>query len=507
MTGSTSYHTPHKQTLGMRKSTATLRGSSAGGAGGSTLANGPDHDAPNGAGRHHSLAHELAVALMPEPSAGSKLLAEEFGIEFDEGAEGIDETEEGDDDDDDDDEDEEASDHPPQGRDDSASQASSYDHAIDNHFGQSTDEIQFASHDSSSMASFADELQFAGSNREESVEPYSEADEDPDLDPAFNTTPSRIRTRQRTPEKDAIDVLSENLEFADKFITQLRTLDTDPGGSSSQQPNLERLAANIVRRINDTAKEREGQVRDLFDCEREFKKIGGEVNGGDVLGQLEELEQIEDLIDLPTSSTTNPTQSLRVEQPRQLHTLEEEPASPAAHHTSHNYNDWELDPEANHLGDAEYDHEPSPPTSPVRDAFPPPPQLNGPVTPAKVVIHMSHIRTFTASLASSLSSISEHAQVTGVATGDAGRKIRSLKNKLTDLKTDWESAERSKVRIERWEAGMADSDSAESRMSVPMSPSRSRRIDGRKMVQEHLKAFEQALVEAGLKTQAIMARG
>ncbi|KAJ7493820.1 GMC oxidoreductase-domain-containing protein [Mycena latifolia] len=38
-----------------------------------------------------SLAHELAVAVMPEPSAGSKLLAEEFGIEFDEGAEGIDE--------------------------------------------------------------------------------------------------------------------------------------------------------------------------------------------------------------------------------------------------------------------------------------------------------------------------------------------------------------------------------------------------------------------------------
>ena len=36
------------------------------------------------------MAHELAVALMPEPSAGSKLLAEEFGIEYDEGAEGID---------------------------------------------------------------------------------------------------------------------------------------------------------------------------------------------------------------------------------------------------------------------------------------------------------------------------------------------------------------------------------------------------------------------------------
>ena len=31
-----------------------------------------DEDAPNGM---HSLAHELAIALMPEPSAGQKMLA------------------------------------------------------------------------------------------------------------------------------------------------------------------------------------------------------------------------------------------------------------------------------------------------------------------------------------------------------------------------------------------------------------------------------------------------
>src|SRR5258708_39393553 len=35
-----------------------------------------------------SLAHELAAAMMPEPSVGSGLLAEEFGVEFDEGAGG-----------------------------------------------------------------------------------------------------------------------------------------------------------------------------------------------------------------------------------------------------------------------------------------------------------------------------------------------------------------------------------------------------------------------------------
>jgi len=47
----------------------------------SNLASVIDSDSLNG--HHHSLAHELAVALMPEPSAGSKLLAEKFGIDYD----------------------------------------------------------------------------------------------------------------------------------------------------------------------------------------------------------------------------------------------------------------------------------------------------------------------------------------------------------------------------------------------------------------------------------------
>ena len=37
-----------------------------------------------------SLAHELAAAFSLEPTTGSRLFAEEFGIEYDEGAEGID---------------------------------------------------------------------------------------------------------------------------------------------------------------------------------------------------------------------------------------------------------------------------------------------------------------------------------------------------------------------------------------------------------------------------------
>ncbi|KAJ3521012.1 hypothetical protein NMY22_g12496 [Coprinellus aureogranulatus] len=482
---STSRGSSSRQTVLPRKSSASLRG----GPGGSSLANefGGGNDDGSGAagsvnGRHHSLAHELAVALMPEPSAGSKLLAEEFGIEFDEGAEGIDE-----------------------------------DTSL--HAGHTSDHTQLDSAPDGGP-SFADELgahdsfdsSFAGSEdlattlggggvTDEVDESLSSAD----LDPVFDSpSASRIKPRQRTPEKDAMDILSENLEFTDKFLTQLRILDSEPGtsGSSSQQqhqPKLEKLASDVIRKINESVKDREGQVRALFDCEREFRKISGEVGGGDVLGQLDELEEIEDLNDDPSPTRTNtaPSPPQQPYQPRSLKTLVEEDQS----------HDWEVDPDrGHHLGDYE---ESEPPLTPIRTSFPTVPPLSGPPTPAKIVPQLTYVRTLTSATISSLTSISEHSQVNGVATADAGRKIRSLKNKLGSWKTEWESAERSRARIERWEAGIVEPADGSEPSSVPPTPTKMqtmRRVDGRKIVAEQLQAFERALADAAIKTQAIMAR-
>jgi hypothetical protein len=131
----------------------------------------------------------------------------------------------------------------------------------------------------------------------------------------------------------------------------------------------------------------------------------------------------------------------------------------------------------------------------------------GPPTPASAVPQLTHLRTFTTSLVSSLTTISEQAQVNGAATTEAGRKIRALKNKLGGWRTEWDSAERSRLRIERWEAGIAEGEGIEGPTN-PVSPGRSstKRIDGRRIVEEHLRAFELALADAALKTQAIMAR-
>lgn len=415
-----------RKTPSRPRSSASLRGSS--------------NSAHPGDGQH-SLAHELAVALMPEPTSGSKLLAEEFGIDYDEGAEGINEEE------------------------------------ADN--GElSTNRLSFADELDSQAAdaSFGSPLS--------SVEPANEYSQ-----PFGSPVPTP--THPKHPEQDAMDILAQNLESTDKFLSHLRQLDVD-ATSSTSQPSLEKLASEVIRRLNETTRDRETQLRELLGYEREFRKIAGEVGGSDVLSQLEELEGI-DVI----SEKGQPEEESRSSRSK-LNSVAEEPTTPSQH-TS---NEWEMDPDQQRLGD-EDDNFNSPMPSPVKDSFPPAPPINGPMTPSEAIPQLAHLRTFTVSLVSSLSTISEQAQVNGAATTEAGRKIRALKNKIGGWRTDWDGAERSRVRIERWEAGITDSDTVSGSPST--LPRTSRRVDGRKMVQEHLQAFELALVEAGQKTQAIIA--
>jgi len=230
----------------------------------------------------------------------------------------------------------------------------------------------------------------------------------------------------------------------------------------------------------------------LLECEREFRKIGSEIGGSDVLGQLDQLEHIEDLSE--SSQVVEPT---KIEHRHHLDTLEEEPTPTRAVTIPHQLqaSDWELDPDRHRLGDEVDGSEPA--TSPTKDSFPPMPSIVGPPTPASAIPQLAYLRSCTTSLVSSLSTISEHAQVNGAATTEAGRKIRALKNKIGGWRTDWDSAERSRIRIESWEAGIG-----EESLLRPTN----KKIDGRRVVEEHLHAFELALVDAALKIQTIMAR-
>ena len=448
---------PRKSTLSRNRSNASLRGGTS------------------------SLAHELAAALLPEPTTGSRLLAEEFGIEYDEGAEGIDGL-------------------PPEGVNGVPTFAVSGD--LDSSMGPN------------GVAS--------GSTTPAATEDNDDEDNDediPDMTTHNHTLSPRTRRQRQAPEQaqqsegDAMSLLSQNLESTEKFIAHLRRIDMD----GSAPVALETLAVDIISRLNETARDREEQVRELLKYEREFQRIAGEVGGSDALAGLDALEDPRGLLaDGSSSSTSVPPGSTPTS------ASASSPAHESKRTTSHLdpvteeepsfTHDWEVDPDTHlqpdgdpdgHSADIDLDLDldgmGSSSTSPIKDdsfaasqpPLPPLPMNGSAATPAGAIPHLAHLRTHTASLVSSLSSLSEHAQVNGAATTEAGRKLRALKNKLGGWRTDLDSAERSRLRIERWEAD-GDVEGA-------------RRVDGRDVVAEHLREFERVLFEANAKAQAIMA--
>ena len=451
---------PRKSTLPRNRSNASLRGGTS------------------------SLAHELAAALLPEPTTGSRLLAEEFGIEYDEGAEGIDGL-------------------PPE----VVNGVPTF--AVSDHLDPSMDPDGVASVSTTPAA----------------TEDNDEEDNDEEIPDAVTTTTTtthtpnhtltpRTRRRQRqAPEQvqqsegDAMALLSQNLESNEKFIAHLRRIDTD----GSAPLALEALAVDIISRLNETARDREEQVRELLKYEREFQRIAGEVGGSDALASLDALENPRGPLADASSSPSTSAPASAPSPARESARATTHPLDPVTEEEPSFTHDWEVDPDTHlqpdgdlegHSADIDLDLDldgmGSNDTSPIKDSFAtsptslPPLPINGSAaTPAGAIPHLAHLRTHTASLVSSLSSLSEHAQVNGAATTEAGRKLRALKNKLGGWRTDLDSAERSRLRIERWEAD-GDVEGA-------------RRVDGRDVVAEHLREFERVLFEANAKAQAIMA--
>lgn len=441
-------------------------------------------DSTSPASAKHSLAHELAFALLPEPSKNSKLLAEEFGLEFDEGAEGFD------------------------GSTPYDSGYEGYDH-----------------HDEASR--LGDEL----------GQPplVLEPDEDPalydseafsphvikatvdDLDPSFDSpgppsSPKKRKhrdrsggeERERQRDQDPMKILSQDLEYTERFLSQLQRLDAESSTNlHSTNSGLEHIASNMISHINETARDREHQVRELLMYEREFKKLAGELGGDDVLAQLDELETVEGLIlsepERPPLSRANSLATSKRSHARQTSVT-------SINHSPRLSREW--DPHSqNPFDDEDQLYSDSEQPTPSKDSFsiPPPPPIFDPLTPAQTLPQLSHLRTYTSTLVVSLTNISERVQVNGAATSDAGRKIRALKNKLGGWRTDWDSAERSRQKIEKWEAERKEASSSAFSASASLATIRNQKIDGRLVVEEHLRESQRALDDATARIRIIMA--
>ncbi|KAF8268711.1 hypothetical protein EI94DRAFT_1120417 [Lactarius quietus] len=356
---------PSKHTLSRNRSTTSLRGGTS------------------------SLAHELAVALLPEPTAGSKLLAEEFGIEYDDGAEGIDGM------------------------------------GIDGMPPHEDNVPTFAV----AVPSDLDPSITLDSAASGSSTP-GVTDDDDILDPTFHSPSPRTPARSQ-PELDAMALLSQNLESTEQFLAHLRRLDTDGPAPLA----LEALTADIIGRLNETARDREEQVRELLKCEREFQRIAAEVGGADALAGLDAL-----VVEAASSPSSSSPVSVSASAPPALDPVAEEPSSfshewdddPDAHLLHHSHSDGSESDEEDVDVDVDVHGGSSDDGSPLKDTFPvsPPPPLSAsgttaaPASPSGAIPHLAHLRTHTASLVSSLMALSEHAQVNGAATTDAGRKIR-----------------------------------------------------------------------------------
>jgi len=415
-----------------------------------------------------SLAHELAAALMPDSNSASRSLADEFGIDFDEEAEGIEEED------------------------------------------QQDGEIEL------SVPSINPSADLLSPRREE--EPQSRTKDSPRATTFVNGVQGNPAPRQPPPavvfEQDPLVVLAQTVKSTDLFLGHLRRMDGDgvPVSAGLHEPSLERLATDVIRHIDETTRAREEQVRELYECDREFRKIAGELRGNDILGDLEDLDPIEGLVDESMVSPDGIEEEISPQHARPLSAGWEDTEDP---HSLDRYEDpRDTFEEEDHFEDR----------SPAADQFlPPPPPKSGPTTPSSTIPHLSHMRTITRSLVNTLGTISEQSQVNGVAMMEAGRKLRALKHRIEEWREESESAEKSRIRVEKWEAGIWD-DSAEPVLSAttssredsptPDTPGASpppaagtgKRVNARKIVEEQLKAFELVLEEAGNKTKAIMAQ-
>jgi hypothetical protein len=245
---------------------------------------------------------------------------------------------------------------------------------------------------------------------------------------------------------------------------------------------LERRA-HIISRLNETARDREEQVRELLKYEREFQRIAGEVGGSDALASLDALENTRGALADASSSSSSTSASAPAPSSAHESTRATRHLDPVTEEEPSFTHDWEVDPDTHlqHDGDPDghsadldldldLDGMGSSGTSPQR--------LLCDFAAASATSANKWKRSNTRRCDPPLGA---PAHAHGVASLD----------KLGGWRRDLDSAGRSRLRIERWEAD-GDVEGV-------------RHIDGRDVVAEHLREFERVLFEANAKAQAIMA--
>ncbi|KAH8927658.1 hypothetical protein BT69DRAFT_1277855 [Atractiella rhizophila] len=264
---------------------------------------------------------------------------------------------------------------------------------------------------------------------------------------------------RETPDPDATFLsasaaLEESLAHTQTFLTRLRThstVEVSPEGVVrgvsaetdvafvDRQPMVEKLVYDTVRTLYDTSKEREGQIRELREAEREAGKQ--DKSWQDVLGGLEELPKFE----------WEKEDFLAAVEPLEDEEIDGDVEGLGDHDDEGRRTPIHANGTKRSRSSSESSYgEVIPPTSPLSiqnaNGFPLP-SLSAPQTVSPIL----SLRSITSGLISQLSRINESNQVFAAQTSDAGRKLKHLRGVLATWKEELRSVERSKEAIEEWE--------------------------------------------------------
>ncbi|KZP01585.1 hypothetical protein CALVIDRAFT_532362 [Calocera viscosa TUFC12733] len=264
------------------------------------------------------------------------------------------------------------------------------------------------------------------------------------------TPPRSIKSSSRTPTVvvndilDPADALNRDAKALDAFILSLKTAEPTQSEDVAYEATVEDWISDLLRRLRTTTRDRDMQVKQFEQISRDLRRkidpdveipeipiVDGWLDGG--MKSLQVNGYNNGTLWSPTGGLGNIPES-----PDDIRYNDHDDGffSTSARHSRTTSNAVPSDP----IGAA--------------------------------LSTLSAIHTSNNDLITLLSSLSDQAQVNGAANADAARQLRLIRNRLTGLRDEWESVERSRLRIQRWESGdWAEDDMEDPPLSVSNSPS------------------------------------
>ncbi|KZT59493.1 hypothetical protein CALCODRAFT_493635 [Calocera cornea HHB12733] len=307
------------------------------------------------------------------------------------------------------------------------------------------------------------------------------------------TPPRSTKSSARTPAVvvndilDPVDALARDAKALDAFIQSLKTAEPTESDDVAYEATVEDWISDMLRRLRTTTRDRDMQVKQFEQISRDLRR------STDTAVDIPEITIVDGWLDGGMKTLqVNGYNSTEIWSPTAG--LENIPESPEEIRY-HDHDNGFFSSSARHSRTTSN----AVPSNPIGAAL----------------SSLSAIHASNNDLIASLSSLSDQAQVNGAANADAARQLRLIRNRLTGWRDEWESVERSRLRIQRWESGDNEDDLDDPPLSLSNSPSvRSTsgpgtprtppsRPSAKQLADEAMKGYASSLEKASLAAEAL----